>query len=63
MTSPESPIIDFYPLSFQVDLNGAPQAWMGVDLIPFIDTERLIKAMKEADQDQENLTPEERERN
>jgi len=51
MSSSNSPIIDFYPIDFRLDVNGAAYAWMGVNLLPFIDTERLFKAMKEADND------------
>ena len=36
---------------------------MGINLIPFIDLDRLFKAMAQADANQENLTPEERNRN
>jgi len=32
-----SPIIDFYPLDFSMDLNGKRQEWEAVVLIPFID--------------------------
>jgi len=52
MSSSESPIIDFYPVDFRLDVNGAAYAWMGVNLLPFIDQERLFKAMIEADKDQ-----------
>ena len=45
MTSVESPVIDFYPLRFKLDVNGAAYAWMGVNLLPFIDAQRLFKAM------------------
>ncbi|XP_065889991.1 5'-3' exoribonuclease 1-like [Dysidea avara] len=41
-----SPIIDFYPLDFSLDLNGKRQEWEAVVLIPFIDEERLLKAME-----------------
>lgn len=51
MSESKSPIIDFYPISFRLDVNGAAYAWMGVNLLPFIDQERLFKAMKEADND------------
>jgi len=51
MSNSNSPIIDFYPIDFRLDVNGAAYAWMGVNLLPFIDTERLFKAMKEADND------------
>ena len=29
MYEPESPIIDFYPTDFRIDLNGKKWAWMG----------------------------------
>jgi 5'-3' exoribonuclease 2 len=45
MTNPESPIIDFYPVEFPIDLNGKKYAWQGVALLPFIDADRLVKAM------------------
>ena len=45
MTSPTSPISDFYPLEFLVDLEGKRRDYEAVVLIPFIDEERLIAAM------------------
>ncbi len=59
LSDPNSEIIDFYPVHFKLDINGAKFAWMGVNLLPFIDRERLIKAMKKV----ENLTQHEQERN
>ena len=59
LSDPASPIIDFYPCHFRLDINGARYAWMGVNLLPFIDRERLVKAMATV----ENLTDHERERN
>lgn len=37
MTSESSPIIEYYPLDFKMDLNGKQQEWEAVVLIPFID--------------------------
>ncbi len=41
-----SPILDFYPEDFQTDMNGKKQDWEAIVKIPFIDEERLLKAMK-----------------
>nr|CDS34421.2 5' 3' exoribonuclease 2 [Hymenolepis microstoma] len=60
MTDPDSPIIDFYPTDFKVDLNGKRFAWMGVALLPFVDEVRLLKAL---DDRRSKLTDEERHRN
>ncbi|KAI0300796.1 exonuclease II [Russula brevipes] len=46
MWDPNSPIIDFYPQEFDQDLNGKKQEWEAVVKIPFIDEERLLRAMQ-----------------
>ncbi|KAL3998356.1 XRN 5'-3' exonuclease N-terminus family protein [Acanthocheilonema viteae] len=46
MISPVSPIIDFYPDNFIVDLNGKKSAWQGVALLPFVDEKRLLEVLK-----------------
>ncbi|KAJ3066338.1 5'-3' exoribonuclease 2, partial [Quaeritorhiza haematococci] len=64
MTDESSPILDFYPEKFPIDLNGKKYAWQGVALLPFIDEGRLVGAMKGVvGPDGEGLTEEERRRN
>ncbi|GAA5924119.1 hypothetical protein JCM10213_004497 [Rhodosporidiobolus nylandii] len=46
MSDPTSPIIDFYPTTFEQDLNGKKQDWEAIVKIPFIDEERLLKTMQ-----------------
>ncbi|KAJ5280333.1 hypothetical protein N7478_005705 [Penicillium angulare] len=60
MTSPESPIIDFYPRDFELDMNGKKMEWEAVVKIPFIDEKRLLDALKTREN---HLTPDEKSRN
>ena len=43
MKDPQSPISDFYPTNIKLDINNQPFAWMGVNLIPFVDADRIKK--------------------
>jgi len=56
LCDPDSEIIDFYPTEFGFDINGARFAWMGVNLLPFIERERLVRAIKKADDNGKKLT-------
>lgn len=49
MTNPDSPIFDFYPRDFDLDMNGKKMEWEAVVKIPFIDEQRLLAAMKKKD--------------
>ncbi|CRL03012.1 CLUMA_CG016524, isoform C [Clunio marinus] len=60
MLDPKSPIIDFYPDDFNIDLNGKKFAWQGVALLPFVDEKRLFKAVEPY---RKELTLEENKRN
>ncbi|KAI5609426.1 5'-3' exoribonuclease 2 isoform X1 [Silurus asotus] len=60
MSDPDSPIIDFYPEDFAIDLNGKKFAWQGVALLPFVDERRLRAALEKVYPD---LSPDEARRN
>lgn len=60
MRHPQSPIIDFYPNDFALDMNGKRWAWQAVALLPFIDENRLKEVMKECEP---HFSAEEQERN
>jgi 5'-3' exoribonuclease 1 len=60
MTDIHSPIIDFYPMTFELDMNGKKASWEAIVKIPFIDEKRLLKAI---DTKIKGLTKEEVQRN
>lgn len=60
MTDLHSPIIDFYPTSFELDMNGKQAEWEAIVKIPFIDEKRLLKAVRGR---QKMLTGDEKRRN
>lgn len=62
MVDPRSPIVDFYPADFKVDLNGKRNDWEAVVLVPFIEEERLLREVNRIDFDRE-FTPMEKKRN
>lgn len=62
MTSPASPLREFYPADFEVDPNGKAQPWEAVVLIPFIDEALMAQTLAAVDHARV-LTPAERRRN
>lgn len=62
MIDPRSPIVDFYPADFKVDLNGKRNDWEAVVLVPFIEEKRLLKEVNRIDFNRD-FTPMERKRN
>merc|ERR1712070_71260 len=45
MNQPFSPLVDFYPQDFGLDLNGKRFTWQAVILLPFIDEPRLVRIL------------------
>lgn len=62
MCSPDSPIKQFYPEDFVVDMNGKRNPWEGVNILPFIEVNLLRQEIKKHCPDN-SLTASERHRN
>jgi len=62
MTDQASPLAEFYPRDFEVDLNGKTNSWEAIVKIPFIDEQKMIDVLTTIDHARE-LTPQERLRN
>ena len=60
MINPMSPIIDFYPEDFPLDLNGKKYLWQAVALLPWIDERRLLRELHKVEP---TFTAEEKDRN
>jgi hypothetical protein len=58
--SPSSPLREYFPVKFNVDLCGQRKTWKGIVLIPFIDAALMGQVLENTDLE---LTAEEIERN
>ena len=62
MVHASSPLKKYYPQSFEVDMYGERQSYLGVAILPFIDAQALIEC-EESYKCKEKLSEEERNRN
>jgi 5'-3' exonuclease len=47
MTSPDSPLIGYYPDNFEVDYEGKFKEYQGIAILPFVNYEIVSKAFKD----------------
>lgn len=62
MVNPDSPIIDYYPKEFEIDMDGKVKDYEGEIIIPFIDVNKIISLVKDNNLN-DSLTSEEIVRN
>lgn len=60
LTSPDSVIADFYPIDFEVDLEGKKNEYEGIILLPHVDPQRIRNAFNDI---KDQLSEYDRERN
>ena len=46
ITSKDSPLIEYYPTDFTIDMNGKRYPWEAVVLLPFLDAEKLVRTTR-----------------
>jgi len=57
LEDPVSPIVDFYPRTFELDLKEGDKDWQATVLLPFVDEARLRKAMSQVVKDSDLSKP------
>jgi 5'-3' exonuclease len=55
LISSRSPIADYYPENFVIDMDGITKTHLGVAILPFVDPNRIIEAVMSHSRFQENI--------